>query len=207
MSIELEIGPGVLVPRAETELLGHTALDLIADADSPVVIDMCCGSGNLALAIAAARPGARVYASDLTDETVGLARRNSERLGLKGRVTIAQGDMFTGLAVYDLIGRVDLVVCNPPYISTTKLETDSAHLLVNEPREAFDAGPYGIAIQQRLIAEAAPFLRSGGWLAFEFGAGQDRQAKALLSRARLYTPPKFTCDKAGLPRVALVQKL
>ena len=140
LNVEIEVGPGVLVPREETELLARTAIDLLAALDAPLVIDMCCGSGNLALAIATARPGARVYASDLTAETVATARRNVERLGLTERVTIVQGDMFSGLADRDLLGRADLVVCNPPYISTTKLETESAHLLLNEPREAFDAG-------------------------------------------------------------------
>jgi release factor glutamine methyltransferase len=207
MDVELEIGPGVLVPRQETELLGRSALTLIADIDSPLVIDMCCGSGNLALGIASARAGAQVFASDLTPETVTHARHNTDRLGLSNRVTVVQGDMFSGLAGRDLEGTIDLIVCNPPYISTAKLETESAHLLENEPREAFDAGPYGIAFQQRLIADAAPYLRSGGWLAFEFGAGQDRQAKALLARARAYAAPTFVADEAGVLRVALVQKL
>jgi release factor glutamine methyltransferase len=207
MDVELEIGPGVLVPRQETELLGRSALKLIADIDSPLVIDMCCGSGNLALGIASARAGARVYASDLTPETVMHARHNAERLGLDDRVTVVQGDMFSGLTGRGLEGTIDLVVCNPPYISTKKLETESAHLLENEPREAFDAGPFGIAFQQRLIADAASFLRSGGWLAFEFGAGQDRQAKALLARARAYAAPSFVADAENTPRVTLVRKL
>lgn len=208
MNVELELAPGVLVPRAETELLGRTALSLLADGPAnPTVIDMCCGSGNLGLAIASARPGARLYASDLTDETVALARRNVERLGLSERVHVGQGDMFAGLAGHDLEGQVDLVVCNPPYISTGKLETDAAHLLENEPREAFDAGPYGISIHQRLIAEAPAFLKPGGWLAFEFGAGQDRQAKVLLTRARAYDAIEMIADETGLPRVAIARKL
>ena len=207
MGFDIEIGPGVLVPRRETELLGRTALELLVGTREPLIIDMCCGSGNLALAIAAARPDARVFASDLTDETVAAARRNVERLDLGYRLTVVQGDMFAGLAVADLAGRVDLVVCNPPYISTAKLESDCAYLLENEPREAFDAGPYGISIQQRLIADAASFLRPGGWLAFEFGAGQDRQAKALLARAKVYAPPRFVADESGLPRVAVTALL
>lgn len=205
MDVELELAPGVLVPRDETELLGRTALAAIANVDHPLVIDMCCGSGNLALAIASARPGARVFASDLTAETVALARRNALRLELP--VTIAQGDMFSGLSCHRLGGEVDLVVCNPPYISTSKLDGESAYLLAREPREAFDAGPYGIAFQQRLLSEAAPFLRSGGWLAFEFGAGQARQVRALFGRTRHYGQPKLVTDTQGTPRVALARRL
>jgi release factor glutamine methyltransferase len=205
MDVELEIRSGVLVPREETELLGRSALNLIAGIDRPLVIDMCCGSGNLALAIATARPDARVYGSDLTDDTVALARRNAQRLNLP--VTVVQGDMFSGLTDRALQSTVDLIVCNPPYISTAKLDGESAHLLAKEPREAFDAGPYGIVFQQRLLVEAAPFLRPGGWLAFEFGAGQHRQVRALFARAKEYEAPLFVTDAGGQARVVLASRL
>lgn len=207
MNLDIEIPAGVIAPRFETELLARAALDIIDRTNAATVIDMCCGSGNLALAIAAARQRVRVYASDLTDETTAAARRNVERLGVGERVSVSQGDMFAGLSDKGLAGLVDVIVCNPPYISTGKLETTSAHLLENEPREAFEAGPYGITIHQRLAAEAAPFLRTGGWLAFEFGAGQDRQVKALLARTRHYGAPDFLLDESGIPRVALAQRL
>ena len=207
MNVQIEIGPGVLVPRDETELLGYTALELVAGVEHPVIVDMCCGSGNLGLAIAAARPAARVIASDLTSETVAAARHNATRLGLEDRVEIVQGDMFEGLVGRGLEGIVDLIVCNPPYISTAKLETESAHLLASEPREAFDAGPYGIALHMRLIAEAAPYLRTGGRIAFEFGVGQDRQVKALLARTRAFGVAGFVENAQGIPRVAIAAKL
>ena len=204
MGIELELAPGVLVPREETELLGERALDVLrGQGGEPVVIDMCCGSGNLALAIASAALSVRVLGADLTDETVALARRNTRRLGLEDRVTIHQGDLFAALAGQGLEGQVDMVVCNPPYISTARLEGESAHLLRNEPREAFEGGPYGISIHQRLVREAAAFLKPGGWLLFEFGEGQHRQVAALVSRARAYEPVVFAEDKDGRPRVAI----
>jgi release factor glutamine methyltransferase len=207
MGVDLELAAGVLVPREETELLGRTAVGLIdSRIDNPLVIDMCCGSGNLALAIATHIPSARLWACDLTDETVALALRNAERCGFSNRVRVMQGDLFGGLAAENLEGQVDLIVCNPPYISTQRLESDSAHLLDNEPREAFDGGPYGISIHQRLVRDALAYLKPGGWLAFEFGEGQHRQAAALLARARGYEPARFAQDAAGLPRVAFVQK-
>ncbi|WP_159586920.1 N5-glutamine methyltransferase family protein [Chelativorans xinjiangense] len=207
MGIELETAPGVLVPREETELLGRSTVELLREVSSEaIVIDMCCGSGNLALAIAAAVPTARVWASDLTDDTVALARRNAERCGLAGAVKVVQGDLFSGLQDEGLEGRADLVVCNPPYISTLRLEGDRSALLENEPREAFDGGPYGLSIHQRLVREAAAFLKPGGWLAFEFGEGQDRQVKILLTRAGFYEPVRFAPDVAGMPRVAIARK-
>lgn len=203
----LEVGPGVLVPRDETELLGRTALSLIADIDRPLVVDMGTGSGNLALAVASAHTGATVYGGDITAETIGYARHNAERLGLTARAIFAQGDLFAALDGHGLAGRVDLVMANPPYISTHKLDSESAYLLENEPREAFDAGPYGILIHQRLISESPAWLRSGGWLAMEFGIGQERQMKALLTRARAYSEPVFHTDEEGRPRVVVAQKL
>lgn len=208
MSISIVAGPGVLAPRPETELLGRTALDLLGrEGVAPIVIDMCCGSGNLGLAIADARPDARLFLSDLTDETTAQARENAKRLELADRVTVGQGDMFAGLATVLAGTKADLIVCNPPYISTAKLAGDRAYLLEKEPREAFDAGAYGIAIHQRLIAEAPQYLKAGGWLAFEFGAGQDRQVAMLLRRSGAYGPQHFAQDVENVPRVAFAQLL
>jgi release factor glutamine methyltransferase len=206
MGTDIEVGPGVLVPREETELLGRTSLNLIAALEAPTVIDMCCGSGNVGLGILSRRPDIRLYGADLTADAVAWARRNAARIDQTGRATYEQGDMFEALGAYDLAGRADLIACNPPYISTHKLETERAYLLEAEPREAFDAGPYGIAIHQRLIAEAPKYLRNGGWLVFEFGAGQDRQMRALLTRARAYAQPTFYSDPSGVLRVVAVQK-
>lgn len=206
MGLDLEVGVAVLQPRAETELLCRRALALIADTPEPLAIDIGCGSGNLALAIAALRPAARVVATDIADQAIATAQRNAARLGLAARVSVMQGDMFAPLLDLGLEGLIDLVVCNPPYISTGRLDGDRRHLLEQEPREAFDGGPYGIAIHQRLVAEALPFLRPGGWLAFEFGAGQDRQALRLLQRQGGYDALELVSDAQQRPRVAIARK-
>ena len=207
MNIDLELSADVLVPREETELLGRRAVAALQEVGTaPVVVDMCCGSGNLGLAIAASVPSARVWSADLTPETVAVARRNAERLGLMERVTVYPGDLFGALEGQGLEGRVDMVVCNPPYISTSRLEGESAHLLENEPREAFDGGPYGISILQRLVREVLDFLKPGGFLLFEFGEGQHRQVAALLSRTKAYEPVTFAEDGEGRPRVAMVRR-
>jgi len=208
MNVVLELAPDVLVPRQETELLGANAIRLLRKAPAgQVVVDMCCGSGNLALSIATEIPTARIWGADLTDSTVALARRNAERLAVQNRVLVRQGDLFGALEGDGLAGAVDMVVCNPPYISTARLAGESAHLLEAEPREAFDGGPYGISIHQRVIRDAAGFLKPGGWLLFEFGEGQDRQMAALFARARSYEPVAFVSNDAGTPRVALARRL
>lgn len=208
LGLELLVGPDVLVPRSETELLGREAIRLLQSLrGAPKVIDMCCGSGNLALAIASHVHSARVWGSDLTDSTVRTALANVRRLGLEERVSVAQGDMFLPLRGSGLEEATDLVVSNPPYFSTSRLEGQRAELLEKEPREAFDGGPYGIAILQRVINDARDFLRTGGWIAFEFGLGQERQVAALVQRARAYGDLTMVNDAAGRPRVALATKL
>ncbi len=206
MGLELLVGPGALVPRAETELLGHEAVRLARElSPTPRVIDVCCGSGNLACAIAAGVPLARVWAVDLTAPCAELAQRNVDRLGLGERVRVAQGDLFEPLAGEGLERTIDLVTCNPPYISTARVEQDPEGRFAHEPREAFDGGPWGLAIHQRTMKEAQRWLRAGGWLAFEFGLGQERQMTALFSRARVYRALRFLHDAAGAPRVVAAQ--
>ncbi len=205
MGVEMLAAPGALVARAETELLGNTAAavleEIARNTETPVVIDMCCGSGNLVCALALRTSAARVWAADLTDGCVSLTRRNVEHLGLGARTTVCQGDLFASLADQNLLGRVDLVVCNPPYISTGRLTKDRANLLQHEPREAFDGGPYGISIQQRVVREAPAFLKAGGWLLFEIGLGQDRQVTGLLERSGAYEGIRVEKNQEGAVRV------
>ena len=204
LGIDLLCGPGALVPRPETELLGRTAVEKVRAAGaSPRVIDVCCGSGNLGCAIATLVPGATVWATDLTDGCVGWARRNVEHLGLGDRVTVRQGDLFAGFAGDGLEGTIDVIVCNPPYISSGRLGTDRAGLLDLEPREAFDGGPSGLTIHPRVLKEALPFLKPGGWLLFEIGEGQGRQIGMLFQRARVYDEIGLVENAAGTPRVAV----
>jgi release factor glutamine methyltransferase len=209
LGIDMFVAQGALVPRAETELLARTALDVL-DREHPTgtarVVDMCCGSGNLACAIAMLRPGTKVWASDLTDGAVSVARRNVQNLGLASRVVVAQGDLFEPLSGLGLEGRIDLVVCNPPYISTGKLAKERARLLDHEPREAFDGGPYGVSIFQRVIRDAAGFLRTSGHLMFEIGAGQDRQVTLLFARTGIYEPAATIANAAGSLRVVVARK-
>jgi release factor glutamine methyltransferase len=206
MGVDVFAAPGALIPREETELLGRSALDVLKTLPTePRVIDMCCGSGNLAVGIASNHPTVRVWASDLTDGAVGVARTNVERLGLTDRVDVRQGDLFAPLTGCGLEGTVDVVVCNPPYISTGKLAGDRAVLLEHEPREAFDGGPYGIAIFQRVVRDSTSFLKPGGYLLFEIGVGQEKQVTLLLGRTNCYDAPLVMRDSAGEPRVLVAR--
>lgn len=209
MGLDLIVGAGALVPRPETELLARVALATLEQAPGesgrpPRVIDMCCGAGNLACAVAVHSPRAEVWASDLSAECVALTRRNVEKHGLGQRVRVFEGDLFAPLAREELLGAVDLVVCNPPYISSSRLaeRTD----LAREPRLAFDGGPYGLSVHQRVSREALVFLKPGATLAFEFGLGQERQLRSVVERARGYESVELVNDDAGNPRVLLAKR-
>ena len=205
MGMEMLVASGALVPRPETELLGSAAVDVLRrmKLTAPRVIDMCCGAGNLACGIANTIPTAQVWASDLTDKCVEVARCNVAHHGLAKRVSVVQGDLFEPLATSISPGSIDVVVCNPPYISEKRLESDRSSLVALEPREAFAAGPYGIAIHMRVVKDALRYLRPGGALLLEVGLGQDRQVTSLFERSRSYEGIRGVSNPVGEPRVVL----
>lgn len=207
MGVELYVDPGALVPRSETELLGRACVRALRAARATRAIDLCCGSGNLACAIAVEIPHVTFWACDLTDGCVRLACRNVRKLGLDTRVNVLQGDLFAALSGLGLEGTIDAVVCNPPYISSGRLGKDRSTLLEHEPREAFDGGPFGLTIHQRVVKDALGYLRPGGWLMFEIGVGQHRQVKMLFDRTRGYDEVQVECDAKGNPRVAYACRL
>jgi release factor glutamine methyltransferase len=202
MGLELLFEPSVFLVRPETEIVGRLAADLLSRSatTTPVMVDIGCGSGNLSCGIASKVPGLRIFAVDVLSSCAELTKRNVRHCGLDDRVVVSQGDLFAPLAGFDLKQLVDIVVCNPPYISSTRLKTDRSYLLDHEPREAFDGGAYGFAVHQRLIKEAPEFLRPGGWLAFEFGAGQRRQIQSLFERSRAFDHIEFATDAQGVER-------
>ena len=161
-SFDLEVTPDVLIPRPDTETLVAAVLPLIDDGCR--ALDIGTGSGAVALAIAAEKPGAVVTATDIDPRCIALCRRNAQRLGIALRALVA--DCFDGLRE-----RFDVIVSNPPYVAV-----DDPHLLRGdlrfEPRLALVGGPDGLGFLARLVGEAPQHLRPGGWLAVEHGCAQ-----------------------------------
>lgn len=187
LGLELLAEASALIPRKETEILGCAVLGELrrraVDAESILAIDVCTGSGNLALGYAAHERKARVFAADISEEAVALARRNAQFTGLADRVFFETGDLFAPFAERaDLVGHCDLVSCNPPYISTAKVQKMAPEISTHEPRLAFDGGALGITILTRLFEEAPPFLKPGGALCFEVGVGQGVRLESRLRR-------------------------
>lgn len=185
--LELGVGPGTFVPRPETELLVDEALAALAGRPGrPTVVDLCTGSGALALAIATERPGTDVVAVELSEAALGQARANAaaltdalERVG--STVDVVAGDA-TVVAAPDaplarLRGRVDVVVSNPPYIPDGMVPRDP-EVREHDPHAALFGGPDGLAVVRPLVAQAALLLRPGGLLVVEHADVQGEQAGA-----------------------------
>jgi len=158
----LEVRPGVFVPRPETEVLVDVVLRSIASVDAPVVVDLCTGSGTVALAVADEHPGATVFATDVSEEAVALARVNADRLGLP--ITVERGDLFEPLPV-ELQGTVDVVCANPPYVSRARRDELPPDVLA-DPDIAVFGEP---ELYERIFAGAYAWVRAGGSVAVEIG--------------------------------------
>ncbi len=209
MGLELLAGPEALVPRRETELLGRAALELLRrtvdERGTALVLDLCTGSGNLALALAHHEPRCSVIGGDLSADAVRLAQRNAERTGLAGRVGFVRGDLLAPFEEAGLRGAADMIVCNPPYISTGKAAAMPTEIAAFEPRLAFDGGAFGVSILFRLVSGSPQFLKASSWLCFEVGAGQGEPMAARLERAGSFAEVRGVHDAAGVLRVLLAR--
>lgn len=210
MGIDFIADNRALIPRKETEILGQRALEislqLTEKGENITVIDVCCGAGNLGLSVAKNNPKAYVHATDISQEAVDLTLENIAFLNLQQKVTAKQGDLFSSVENSQFILNTNLIVCNPPYISSGKVKVMNPEILGKEPALAFDGGMFGTKIIQKLIQEAPNFLVKGGWLVFEIGAGQGEFILQLCQRSNLYDYIEPVFDNNGLIRVISARK-
>ena len=192
--VELAVGPGVFVPRPETELLAGWAVEAASALAAPVVVDLCTGSGAIAKAVADEVPAAVVHAVELDRAAHGWAERNLAGTG----VDLRQGDMAT--AFDDLAGTVDVVVCNPPYIPLEAWESVAAEARDHDPHLALFSGDDGLDAMRVLEASAALLLRPGGVVGAEHADVQGSSAPAVFSRAGRWSEVRDHDDLAGRPR-------
>ncbi|HUQ10653.1 MAG TPA: peptide chain release factor N(5)-glutamine methyltransferase [Steroidobacteraceae bacterium] len=204
VGMEMLAGPGALVPRRETELLARAAIELtravVANNGHARVVDVCTGSGNVALSVAHHVPEAHVFGADLSEEAVALAKLNSAHLGLEKRAGFRAGDLLAPFDTPEFHGSVDVLTCNPPYISSAKVEHMNSEISKYEPRLAFDGGAFGVNILMRLLQEAPRFIKPGGWLAFEVGLGQGPAMAKRLEKAGHFSDLRLQHDEHGAPR-------
>jgi release factor glutamine methyltransferase len=194
-TIELEVGPGVLVPRPDSETLIEAAVAHFGAGGPVTVLDLGTGPGTLLLAALAQWPEACGLGIDRSEVALGYARRNAERLGVAGRVEWRPGDWTDGVE-----SRFDLILCNPPYVAAgAELPPDVADW---EPAEALYAGPDGLADYRRLAPLLGPLLAPRAIACIELGAGQ-REAAATLFEAAGFTV-ESCLDLRGIPRALIL---
>jgi release factor glutamine methyltransferase len=167
----------VFVPRRRTEFLVEQAATLARPGT--VVIDLCCGSGAISAALLVRASEIELYAADFDPVAVRCARRN---IGTRGRV--CQGDLYEALPS-GIAGRVDLVVCNAPYVPTEAIAFMPGEARLHEPMMALDGGPDGLDVQRRVIADAPGWLVAGGHLLIETSRKQASSTAATLEQAGL----------------------
>jgi release factor glutamine methyltransferase len=171
--LRIAVTPGVFVPRRRTEALVEEAVALCGPRS--VVLDLCCGSGALGAAVSAAVPGVELYASDIEPVAVECARRNLAPF------PVFEGDLFSALPA-SLRGRIDVLLCNTPYVPTGEIRMLPPEAREHEPLATLDGGPDGLDVQRRVAAEAAFWLAPGGSLLVEASERQAEQASAILER-------------------------
>jgi release factor glutamine methyltransferase len=175
-SLAMKVAPAVLIPRPETELLVDLALQRMPQGEASAVLDLATGSGCVAIAIASARPAARVTATDVSSAAIVIARDNARRHGLT--VEFLESDWFEALGQR----LFDMIVANPPYVAADDRHLDEGDVRF-EPRQALVAGPTGYECIETIVARAPRHLAPGGWLMFEHGYDQAAQSRVLLCRS------------------------
>ncbi|MCD2189233.1 peptide chain release factor N(5)-glutamine methyltransferase [Actinomycetospora soli] len=193
--VSVTVGPGVFVPRPETELLLTEGVAALRGVAAPVVVDLCTGSGALALALAVARPDAAVWAVEADPAALGWAARNLEGSGVR----LVEGDVAADDTLAELDGTVDLLVANPPYVpSDTPVSDEVGH----DPARAVFAGADGLDVIRPLALTAARLVRPGGRVAVEHDESHAPEVLDLLGAAGFVDVATRT-DLAGRPRIAV----
>jgi len=207
-SLPFKVAPAVLIPRPETELLVEDALAFLkaGEAESPIVLDLCTGSGCVAVSIAKDFPTARVYGSDISESAVVLARENAA-FNDQERVEFFTGDLFEAVADLSLKGRFDLIVSNPPYIPEGDIGGLQKEVAGHEPRAALDGGTDGLVIVSRIVRDAPLFLKPGGRLILEVGFDQGRVVAGILGGSGFFTAVKVRKDYSGIERIVSAKKI
>ena len=203
--LELEVNGDVLIPRPETEILAQLAVQRLSDQKkpAPVALDFGCGSGCLAIALAVGVPGAMVHAIDCSEAALAVARRNAQRHGVAERIRFHLGDGFAALP--ETTQPFDLLVSNPPYISTSEIATLDPEVRDHDPRLALDGGADGLDFYRRLAAEAPAFLLPGAPGLLEFGDAQEDDLRRLFSGSD-WVFEAIENDLSGRPRIVIARR-
>lgn len=200
-NLQFEVTPAVLIPRPETELVVEAVLAVVPASQLFTMIDLCTGSGNIAVAVAHERRGARIVATDISEAALEVARRNGTRYGVEGRVNFVRADLFGEIG-----GPVDVITANPPYVSERNERGLQPEVRDHEPHVALFSGSDGLTAVTRVVRGAPALLRPGGHLIFEFGFGQDVEVESLVTSSSELTLVDLKRDLQGIARTAVARR-
>lgn len=202
MGLKIHVGPGVLIPRPETEILAEEAIRLIKQSynNTVAILDLCSGSGCLALAIAKAFPDADVYGVDISDEALKFAMINAESNHI-GNVSFMNGNLFE--PVVDL--QFDCIVSNPPYIRTHDINNLQREIKEHEPINALDGGEDGLDFYRMIIGKAPRYLNKNGIVIFELGFEQADDVHAIAACSG-FSNVSFVKDYSGIRRICIIKQ-
>ena len=204
--LPFKVTPDVLIPRPETEFVVEATLKAVSMAMSPVIIDLCAGSGCIAVSLAKELLNAQVFATDRSEQALTVARENARMNQVAERIRFLAGDLFVPIKELDLHGKVDVIAANPPYIRAGDLVALQPEVRDFEPEMALIAGPEGTELGTAIIQQAPAFLKKGGTLIMEMGMGQTAALSAIIKETGSYRTLEIVKDLAGIERVLVARK-
>ncbi len=205
-SLEINVSRDCLIPRSETELLVERAIEFMRKRSGrQKVCDLCTGSGCIAVAIAKNFADVDIIATDISSSALDIAAKNIEKYGLNNKVTLLCGDLFEPILPQIDSAQFDVIVCNPPYVSTSEFDTLDKNVKDYEPKLALLAGADGLDIYRKIAGNAKKFLKPGGRLMLEIGYNQGQPVKELLEKAGGFTKITIEKDFANHDRAVLVE--
>lgn len=206
--LTMRVRPGVFVPRPETEQVAQVAVDeaarLAVLGQEPVVLDLCCGAGGIALSVATEVPGTRVTAVDASPEAVALTTENARLAG--AGLTVLTGDVRDRTLLAELAGRVDVLVSNPPYIPPDAVPVDPEVRDHDPDLALYGGGADGLDVPRAVIDAAVRLLAPGGLLVMEHAEVQDAQARAAAVATGAFVEVRTDPDLTGRPRMLVARR-
>jgi release factor glutamine methyltransferase len=206
-SMEIIVTPDCMIPRPETELLVQRAIEFLRTrSGTQFVCDLCTGSGCIAVAVAKNYPNARIIATDICDAALAVAAKNIEKHQLQDKIKLLSGDLFDPIIPQLDVGKFDLIVCNPPYVSSSEYEKLDTNVKDYEPRLALFAGDDGMDIYRRIMEKVDQFLKSDAALIIEIGYGQGQAVKEMLEQTGSFSEIKIEKDFHNNDRIVTAWK-
>jgi release factor glutamine methyltransferase len=206
-SMELNVTPACMIPRPETELLVQRAIEFLRTRKgTQLVCDLCTGSGCIAVAIAKNYPNVRIIATDICDDALAIAATNIEKHQLQDKIKLLSGDLFEPIIPQLDSGQFDLIVCNPPYVSSAEYEKLDKNVRDYEPRLALFAGQDGLDIYRRILEKVDTFLKPDAALMLEIGYAQGQAMKEMLEQTGIFSQINIEKDFHNNDRIVTTIK-